>query len=239
VLCYHGVCPQPADEWSVTPSQLREQMAIVARDFVPVTIEQVAAWVNGRGTLPDRAMAVSFDDGYSDVHDHAAPILAEFGIRGAAFVSPEFSDRAASVPDVGYEALRPIMGWKEVEALRDAGWTIGSHALTHARLSGLDEAAAREEIATSRERLRQRLGLEVTLLAYPYGTPGAVSPRDRAIAREAGYDAAFVAVTGAPTRGTDPFAIPRAKVLGTDGPFVFRAIVDGTLDNWRHVESAH
>jgi hypothetical protein len=77
------------------------------------------------------------------------------------------------------------------------------------------------------------------VLAYPYGTPGAVSPRDRDLAREAGYRAAFTAVTGAPRREGDPFAIPRAKVLGTDSAFVFRAIVDGALDNWRHVESLH
>ena len=121
VLCYHGVCPDPVDEWSVTPSQLREQMAIVAGDFVPVTAEAVAGWARGEGSLPDRAVAVTFDDGYADVHDHAAPILAEFGIQGAAFVSPEFSDRAGPVPGVGYEALRPIMGWREVRALRDAG----------------------------------------------------------------------------------------------------------------------
>jgi peptidoglycan/xylan/chitin deacetylase (PgdA/CDA1 family) len=239
VLCYHGVCPDPVDEWSVSPSQLREQMAVVAGEFVPVTAEAVAAWARGEGSLPDRAVAVTFDDGYADVHDHAAPILAGFGIRGAAFVSPEFSDRAGPVPGVGYEALRPIMGWREVRALRDAGWTIGSHALTHARLSGLAEAEIRGELVASRERLSEGLGHAVTVLAYPYGTPGAVSPRVREMAREAGYDAAFMAVTGAPRRDGDPFAIPRAKVLGSDSPRMFRATLDGELDLWRFAESSH
>ncbi|MGA8890114.1 MAG: polysaccharide deacetylase family protein [Anaeromyxobacteraceae bacterium] len=223
----------------MTPAQLREQMAIVVGEFVPVAVEQVASWVRGEGALPERAMAVTFDDGYVDVHDEAAPILAGFGIPGAAFVSPEFSDRAGSVPGVGYEALRPIMGWSEVRALRRSGWTIGSHALTHARLSGLPEIALRAELASSRDRLRQGLGSDVTVLAYPYGTPGAVSLRVRDVARESGYQAAFMAVTGAPIQGQDPFAIPRAKVLGSDSRRVFRASVEGALDLWRLVESSH
>ena len=239
VLCYHGVCSDPADEWSVTPAQLREQMAMVADEFVPVTAEAIAAWARREGTLPDRAMAVTFDDGYVDVHDHAAAILADFGIPGAAFVSPEFSDRAGAVPGVGYQALRPIMGWREVRALREAGWSIGSHALTHSRLSGLPDVAAREELVVSRDRLSQGLGCEVTVLAYPYGTPGAVSPRVRDLAREAGYAAAFMAVTGAPRQDGDPFAIPRAKVLGSDTLRVFRSTVDGGLDLWRFAERSH
>jgi len=239
VLCYHGVCQDPPDEWSVTPAQLRAQMAIVAREFTPVTVEAVAAWARAEAELPPRAVAVTFDDGYLDVHDQALPILAEAGVPGAAFVSPEFSDRAGPVPGVGYRALRPVMGWAHLLALRDAGWTIGSHALTHARLSGLEDRASRAELSESAARLAERLGREVTLLAYPYGTPGAVSARDRALAREAGYRAAFLAVTGAPRRGDDRFAIPRSKVLGTDGPEVFRAIVEGRLDHWRYVEQSH
>jgi peptidoglycan/xylan/chitin deacetylase (PgdA/CDA1 family) len=233
------VCPEPADEWSVTPAQLRAQMAIVAAEFTPVRVEEVAAWAAGGARLPPRAIAVTFDDGYADVHEHALPILAEAGVPGAAFVSPEFSARAASVPDTGYEALRPVMGWREVLALRDAGWTIGSHALTHRVLSRLSEESAREELVRSRSRLKVELGRDVTLLAYPYGTPGTVSARDRDLARMAGYDAAFLAVTGAPRQGGDRFAIPRSKVLGSDGPAVFRAIVDGKLDVWRFVERTH
>ena len=223
----------------MTPAQLREQMAIVAGEFVPVSAELVAAWARGEGALPDRAVAVTFDDGYADVHDQAAPILAGFGIPGTAFVSPEFADRAGPVPGVGYEALRPIMGWREVRALRDAGWTIGSHALTHARLSGLSEEGVREELVNSRARLAQGLGCGVTVLAYPYGTPGTVSSKVRVAAREAGYRAAFMAVTGAPSQQGDPFALPRAKVLGSDGPGVFRASLEGALDLWRFVESSH
>ena len=36
ILCYHGVSENPPDEWSVTPAQLREQMAIVCGEGSPV-----------------------------------------------------------------------------------------------------------------------------------------------------------------------------------------------------------
>ena len=39
ILCYHGVSEKPPDEWSVTPAQLREQMAIVCGEGSPVSLQ--------------------------------------------------------------------------------------------------------------------------------------------------------------------------------------------------------
>ena len=86
ILCYHGVTEQPPDEWSVTPQQLSEQMEIVCGEGNPVSIAQIVAWLLDGGDLPERAIAITFDDGYQDVLERAAPILDQRRIPGAAFV---------------------------------------------------------------------------------------------------------------------------------------------------------
>ncbi|NOZ01370.1 MAG: polysaccharide deacetylase family protein [Deltaproteobacteria bacterium] len=239
VLCYHGVCDEPEDEWSITPAQLRSQMEMVARDRVPVSLDRIAAWVLGQEDLPRGAVAVTFDDGFQDVLRRAAPILAEFDVPGAVFVSTALASHGASAGDESFNSGRPFMNWEQVRELHDAGWTVGSHCITHARLATLPMDRALVEIRDSRREIGQRLGTECLYIAYPYGTPGAVSKRELGMASEAGYRAGFLAVTGPARRGSDPFAIPRSKVLGTDRPVVVAATLSGKMDIWRHIENRH
>lgn len=239
ILCYHGVSRRSEDEWCVTPAQLREQMAQVAATRVPVDLARILAWLRGEATLPPRAIAVTFDDGYLDVLRQAAPILAQHGVPGAVFVSPALVRGGAAAAHRNFQVRRPLMDEAQVRELVAAGWTVGSHGMTHAPLASLDIDHARHEIQDSRHELEDLLGRPVNLLAYPYGTPGTVSPRDRTLASEAGYEAAMVAVTGSLRLTDDRFALPRSKVLGTDGPGTFGAILDGALDVWRVIERTH
>ena len=238
VLCYHGVCEQPPDEWSVTPAQLREQVQLVLRDRVPVTVERLVAWLRGEAAIVARAVAITFDDGFVDLLAHAAPVLAEAGVPATAFVAPGLLSREAA--DASYVPSRPIMDWSQTAELAAMpGWTIGSHSLTHPQLATLDAAQARRQIRDSKAVLEDRLGRPVTLLAYPYGTAHTVSTRDQHLAAEAGYEAAFMDMTGPLSTSCDLMALPRTKVLGTDRRLVVEASLDGAMDLWSLVERRH
>ncbi|MBP7126481.1 hypothetical protein KBD49_08980, partial [Myxococcota bacterium] len=102
-----------------------------------------------------------------------------------------------------------------------------------------DARSARHELVDSRHELEDLLGEPVTLLAYPYGTPGTVSARDRALASLSGYEAAFMAVTGPLHRDDPRFSLRRCKVLGTDPFETFQAMLEGRLDLWQWMERSH
>ena len=234
ILCYHGVSDDPPDEWSVTPAQLSEQMKIIAGEGSPVSLPQIVSWLLDGTPLPERAIAVTFDDGYQDVYRYAAPILAQHRVSATAFVISGLCDGLAR--DVSYQPSRPMLSWAEVRALGQLGWTIGSHTLSHPILSQQSDDDSRRELVDSRRRLTQMLGHEVTLLAYPYGTRRTVSSREHRLAKAAGYQAAFLDAIGSVSRRCDRFALPRCKVLGTDSLRVFRSSLRGQLDLWRRVE---
>jgi len=236
VLCYHGVCDDPTDEWSVTPAQLRAHMDLLRREFKPVALDRVVSWVRGERDLEPLSVAVTFDDGFADVYERAAPIMAEYDVPGAAFV-PSVLIGGGTV-DSSYRPTRPFMHWSQVRELPALGWTVGSHCLDP-RLSAMDHKGSRRQLVESHAALEQELQQSVTLLAYPYGTPGAVSARDRQFAAEAGYTAAFMAVTGQMSKGGDLWALPRAKVLGSDSMFVVGQSLAGGMDVWRHIEGMH
>jgi peptidoglycan/xylan/chitin deacetylase (PgdA/CDA1 family) len=88
---------------------------------------------------------------------------------------------------------------------------VGSHTCTHSALAALSGRAGREELARSRHRLADLLGDAPELLAYPYGSVGAVARRNARDARSAGYRAAFTNVAG-PAEGSSAFAVPRITV---------------------------
>jgi peptidoglycan/xylan/chitin deacetylase (PgdA/CDA1 family) len=109
-----------------------------------------------RGTLPGRAAAITFDDGYADNHDVALPILREMGLPATFFIATGFLDGGRMWNDTVIEAIRRTaqpalalgalgLGSLElgcVEARRTAAMTVIG-ALKHRPPAERDEAVAR------------------------------------------------------------------------------------------------
>lgn len=95
VLAYHRVMPVPdADTYpfdmglvSATPEEFDWQMALIQREFDPISLSDIARYVRGRFKLPKRPIVVTFDDGYADNHDHALPVLKRHGIPATIFAT--------------------------------------------------------------------------------------------------------------------------------------------------------
>jgi peptidoglycan/xylan/chitin deacetylase (PgdA/CDA1 family) len=65
-------------------------MTFIAQRYHPVSLAHIVDWLQGRASLPERAVAVTFDDGYRNVLTEAAPVLASLGIPGTLFVATDF-----------------------------------------------------------------------------------------------------------------------------------------------------
>lgn len=72
----------------------RRHMELLARRFIPVSLDDVLSFLRGATTLPARAVAVTFDDGYKDNSEIAAPILNHFGIPATFYVLADSVDRS-------------------------------------------------------------------------------------------------------------------------------------------------
>jgi peptidoglycan/xylan/chitin deacetylase (PgdA/CDA1 family) len=105
---------------------------------------------------------------------------------------------------------RLMMNWGDARQLLQEGMTVGLHTHTHTILSRLDEGDQANELITCRYKLRQQLGLEAKVLAYPVGTPAAFTKATKRLAREAGIEAAFSFYGGINKPGEiDPFDVRR------------------------------
>ncbi len=106
VLAYHRV-KRLADDpqlLAVTPDRFDEQLAALTRRFTPVSLDELVGAMRG-DTLPERAVAITFDDGYEDNLTHALPLLEKHDVPATVFVTS------------GTVASRSELWWDELERL--------------------------------------------------------------------------------------------------------------------------
>jgi peptidoglycan/xylan/chitin deacetylase (PgdA/CDA1 family) len=143
---------------------------------------------------PPRTPAVvttSWDDGHPlDVR--AAELLASYGLRGTFYVPVTYSEY-------------PRLDNQQILALRRLGMEVGSHTMTHAELTRLDDAALRRELVDSKHYLEDLLGEPVPAFCYPRGH---FNRRLCALVAEAGYQLGRTTVAFRTDYEFDPIRMP-------------------------------
>ena len=226
-LMYHRFGDSTRDPLCVDTETFEKQVRWLAQEKLAVSVDQLMAFLEGRGTIRRGSVLITVDDGYLSVLSHMAPILHRYRVPAVAYVTTGRlgSDR----PD----ARERYLSWDEAAKLPELGITVGSHAHTHRSLGRMPLAQARDEGARSRELLQSRLGIEASSFAYPYGMRPDHSPKTAAVLRELGYRSVFTAMHGAIVPGSDPHSLPRIKVEGGEGLTMFKLLCRGALDVWR------
>jgi peptidoglycan/xylan/chitin deacetylase (PgdA/CDA1 family) len=222
ILMYHQVAvPRSAQEqrFCTPPDEFARQMDHLRAAFVPVSLEALVAGLRGQASLPERAVHVSFDDGFAGVLEHAAPVLQARAIPATLYaVSGRLGGTNDWMTPRGYPE-RALLGAAQLRELAAAGLTIGSHTCSHARLTELSPQAVAQEVGDSRRALEDTLGRPVRHFAYPYGLTSAAV---RQAVAEAGYDTACSTLSGFNRRGEDTLRLRRIDVFGTDRAWQFR-----------------
>lgn len=117
--------------------------------------------------------------------------------------------------DVPPKTQRRFLNWDEAREMKKAGMAIGCHTHSHLALSLKEPERQYEELSLSRAILKEQLGVEASVLAYPLGHKGSYTEQTAGIAKELGYRAAFSHHGGTNLQGaTSSFDVKRNKVLG-------------------------
>jgi peptidoglycan/xylan/chitin deacetylase (PgdA/CDA1 family) len=182
ILVYHSIAPhhlgQTTDqrELDVDPAVFHAQMSYIAQAKHPViSLSSLVDAIEGRVTLPQRAVVITFDDGWQSQYEDAFRVLKQYGFTATFFV---YTGAIGNGP--------AFMTWDEVEEMQKAGMTIGAHSRTHPELTKKGVSLAKE-INGSRDDIQRNLGTTPELFAYPYGD---WDDRVAAAVRAAGFRAA-------------------------------------------------
>jgi peptidoglycan/xylan/chitin deacetylase (PgdA/CDA1 family) len=159
------------------------------------------------------AVAITFDDGYKDNREVAAPILERHGLSACFFIATDFIDTdRVGWWDAEVGVRSRWMSWDDVRALDQRDFEIAAHTKSHADLGEVWGETARAEIAGSALRIEAELGRPVTLFSFPYGRRDNLTEANRNLVRESGLQCCCAAYGGDVRPDSDPFDLRRFPV---------------------------
>lgn len=214
ILLYHSISSDPIPlirDFAVDLPTFREHLdLVVAHELEPLTVSAyLDASARGDTALLERAVVITFDDGFEDFASAALPALRERGLNATLYVTTGVL-RGAAEPAPGDEISPHMLSWEQIGALgADAAVEIGGHSATHPQLDTLARARLRDEVGGCKRELEDALGEEVRTFAYPHGYSG---PRVRRAAREAGYRGACGVKNALSDEADDSFSLARLMV---------------------------
>jgi O-antigen biosynthesis protein len=214
ILLYHGVSTDASPgfrRWVVEPNRFAEHVEFLAAGgHHPVTVSQLARGLSGQSTLPDRPVAVTFDDGFADFATGAFPTLSRPAFPVSLYVTTGYVGADSRWLDRAGEGDRPMLDWDTVRRLDRSGLVeIGAHGHTHRQLDVLPARDLPVEVHNSKRRLEDQLGHEVVSFAYPHGYS---SRRVREAVASAGFTSACAVKHALSGPGDDRYALSRIVI---------------------------
>jgi len=212
VLIYHRFGEDRYPTTNITVERFREQLEFLKNnEYTVIPLEQLLQFLRQETKLPQRSVVITIDDGYRSVYENAWPVLREYGYPFTVFLYV----KATENKHWNY------MNWDQVMEMKAAGVDFQNHGFAHGHMaftpSGMDmeqyRAWMREDLELSTSILSEKLKERPRFFAVPYGEYNMVLLED---IRSFGYEAILLQDPGPVSNYTDPFAIPREPILGTD-----------------------
>lgn len=215
ILVYHQIAAAPPKGAPfrglyVAPAAFARQMRWLARlGWRGLSMTALQPYL--RGERQGRVLGITFDDGYLNNLQHAAPVLQGLGFSATCYaVSAQVGGRNVWDAEHGMAQV-PLMDAAQMQAWCAAGQEIGAHTVHHVHLDRLADELADQEIRASGQQLQALIGgAPVAHFCYPYGDYSAAHP---AMVARAGYATATTTQRGRVRAGDALMALPRVPVL--------------------------
>lgn len=228
VLLYHRVSDAFRDSLTVGIEQFDAHMDWLRRHHELVSVADIIHGNAPRNTARP-VVAVTFDDGYLDNYEHAVPILLRHQVPAAFFVS---TGMIGTTDGFQHDLKRlghvlPTMTWDQLREMRDLGFLIGSHTVTHIDCGSVDLNTVRCELSESRDTLKEKLGLDEIFFAYPFGGREHMNPTVLQVVKELGYAGCLSAYGGFIPGPVDAYNVVRSGIGANHTMLAFRAALEG------------
>lgn len=180
ILMYHSINYEKGNPIRLPAEKFREQMQYLKDNgYTTLTLDDVYNFFVHNMPVPDKSVAITFDDGYADNYENAYPILKELGFRATIFVITSTVDKDPS-----------YLTSEELIEMQKNGINIESHTVSHGNLDTMPYNTQLKELTDSRKYLESLLGNCIKYIAYPSG-----KYNDKTIEalKKSGYDMAVTA----------------------------------------------
>ncbi len=209
ILQYHHVSTLTPSSTSIDPLLFIKHLDLIEHQgFQVLPLPQVLNKLAQATPFKRKTLAITFDDGYLSIYENAFPELKKRKLPFTIFISPEAIDKK----------FGNSLNWQQLQEMQRNGATIANHSFAHnhllAKNKGESQAQWRQrsmlDIQLSQSRLKEELGVENLLFAYPYGE---FDQALKSLIKGLGF-VAFSQQSGPVSPSSDRQALPRFPASG-------------------------
>jgi peptidoglycan/xylan/chitin deacetylase (PgdA/CDA1 family) len=177
-LLFHAITSHPCSHFSYYPTDKFRRFieSLDQTHLMPCTLSEAFAPTDGR-----RRLAITFDDGLLSFFTDAYPVLERYSVKTTIFIVAGFIGRYSAWDVLPKQAH---LNKDQIREIAGNGHEIGSHSMTHPKLTFLCDADLRRELCDSKKQIEDIIGKPVTSISFPFG---AWNERIWEKALEAGY----------------------------------------------------
>lgn len=184
ILMYHHISPNP-ERWGdyvVSPETFENDLKYLSDlGYTSISLEELIAYTEGRGTLPEKSVMITFDDGQRSFAEYALPLLDKYDMCAVAAIVGKYADDYTESGDMN--ASYAYMGWPELARLsKDPHVELQSHSYDMhsldqrrgcAMMSGESEIDYERVFSADMNllngRFAEHIGAAPLAFAYPFG----------------------------------------------------------------------
>ncbi|MGE5339050.1 MAG: polysaccharide deacetylase family protein [Gemmatimonadota bacterium] len=218
ILTYHRVGPR-VNRMIVSPDSFEAQLDYLKRNgYRVIRLADLPDFLDGKRPLPQRAVAITFDDGHISSYQYAYPLLRKYGFHATYYLYTDFL------------GAREALNWAQIREMQASGLIdFQAHSKTHSNLilkaNEESDQHYRErldfEIRQPRDLIQRHLQTQVIQFAYPYGDANeAVLDR---LAHAGNYRLGLTVNPGGNPFFAQPFMLRRTMIFGDHDLSAFKA----------------
>jgi len=161
---YHSISGTgQRDGLTVDAGQLEAQFCYLrTHGYTTILFSDLIAAMEGERPLPEKAVLITFDDGFRNNYEIAYPLARQYCIRINLFVVPAFIHKGE------YNGI-PCLTAKDIQDMNPDLVEIGLHSFDHRSYAGLSAFRLAADIELSMEALKAMDIPYQPCLAYPFG----------------------------------------------------------------------
>ena len=170
ILLYHDFVTTVPDSdpdnfnYINTPQSYEENIKVLLENgYTFISFQELNDANNGKISLPEKPILVTFDDGYASNYEYIFSILKKYNVKVSIFVVTD---------KIGKEVYgKKYLSWVQCREMQDSGLVeIFSHSKRHVFYDKLPVRQIRDDVIESYKIIEEKLGSKnLKVFAYPYG----------------------------------------------------------------------
>ncbi len=233
ILTYHNFDPSVPGSMTEDTTRFEEQLKwIKDNGYTVIPLKQLVSYLEGKtASVPEKSVVITVDDGKESVYKYMYPIIKKYNYPVTLFIYP------SAISNASY-----AMTWDQLRELQKSGlFDIPGHTYWHPKFKQdkkkMLPADYQKDIDTqlvkSKKVLEEKMGTQVTLLAWPFGI---YDTELEQAAQKAGYEMAFSIDGRSASKSENAMSQPRYLIVESEDMKTFQAIIENRAQGLKKSE---